>query len=61
MAAGSDGEHCGGEAVSALPEAIAFAALAIGAAWLEVAGKDAGVLWVIVWVWALLSDWGQKK
>jgi hypothetical protein len=44
-----------------LGEGIAFAGLCGVAAWLEISGEGAGGLWVIVVMWAVFTDWGQKK
>jgi hypothetical protein len=44
-----------------LGEGIAFAGLAIAAAWLEIAGKTTGGLWAVVVLWWMFTDWGQKK
>lgn len=43
-----------------LGEGIAFFGFVLAAAWLEVSGDGAGLLWVLVICWALFSDWGQK-
>lgn len=44
-----------------LGEGIAFAGLIAGATYLEVSGKPAIGLWLLIVVWAMFSDWGQKK
>lgn len=43
-----------------LGEGIAFAALCLAAAALEIFDKDTSGLWVIIVLWAIFSDWGQK-
>lgn len=47
--------------MGAIAEGIAFAALCASAVWLETNGKPANGLWVLVVIWALTTDWGQKK
>jgi hypothetical protein len=42
-------------------EGIAFAALCAAATWLEVAGHEASGLWIVVVIWAVFGDWGQKR
>jgi len=46
--------------VKGLGEGVAFAGLCAGAAWLEVSSGSAGDLWLMVVVWAVLTDWGKK-
>ena len=46
--------------MNGLGEGIAFAALCAGTAWLEITGNDVGALWMLVGVWAICTDWGQK-
>lgn len=43
----------------AIGEGIAYAGLCLAAAWLEITGKGAGLLWVFVVFWALFTDWGE--
>lgn len=43
-----------------LGEGIAFAGLCISAATLEVFNKDASGLWIIIVLWIVFTDWGQK-
>ncbi len=42
-------------------EGIAFAALCIAAAWLEVSGKNAAGLWFLVVLWAVLFGPSEEK
>ena len=42
-------------------EGIAFAGLVVGCVWLELYDKPVGGLWALVVVWAIITDWGQKK
>jgi len=42
-------------------EGIAFAALVIGTVFLEWKGFPVSGLWIVIVIWALLTDWGQKK
>ena len=41
-------------------QGIAFAALVAGAVCLELNDKTAGGLWVVIVIWALLTDWHPK-
>jgi len=43
-----------------IPEVIAFAALTVCTAALEINGKDVDMLWVVIVFWVIFSDWGQK-
>ena len=42
-------------------EGIGLAGLAIAAAWLEINGKPAGVLWAVVILWAFFFGPSEKK
>lgn len=41
-------------------EGIAYAGMALAAAWMEVSDKDATGLWFVLVCWAILSEWGKK-
>jgi hypothetical protein len=47
--------------MNSLGQSIAFAALVAGSAWLEINGKPASGLWIVVVIWALLADWHPKQ
>ena len=47
--------------VRGIGEGIAFAGLVVGCVWLELYDKPVGGLWALVVVWAIITDWGQKK
>lgn len=42
-------------------QGVAFAGLSVSAAWMEVNGVSATGLWVVLVVWALVTDWHPKK
>jgi|GEM_PF-6043980 len=44
-----------------LAEGIAFAALVGVTGWLEFNGSDVDGLWILVVIWVLTIDWGQKR
>jgi hypothetical protein len=42
-------------------QAIAFAALVAGTAYLEVHNKPQGELWIVIIFWIILADWHPKN
>lgn len=44
----------------AIPEAVAFSALCVSCAAMEINGAGVSALWGAVVLWAFFSDWGQK-
>ena len=40
-----------------IAKAVAFSSLCIAAAWLEVSGKEADGLWVLLVAWVFLGEW----
>lgn len=41
-------------------QGVGFAGLCFAAAWLEVSGYSATGLWVLVAIWVLWGEWGDK-
>lgn len=44
-----------------LGEGVAFAGLCVGLGLMAWGGETPVVLWAVVVIWAICSDWGQKE